>query len=108
MRIGKVIYLPIKKLETREKYNQQRLDYHRELQDEFRSSFKITGVESYKVRYGDNAWTIAKKQGVPLWLLKRYNPDLFSTQFQPGDRIIVPVIEALNSKDNAAAKLISD
>ena len=96
VRIGKVIYLPIKKQETKEKYNQQRLDYHRELQDEFRSNFKIAGVETYKIRYGDSAWSIAKKQGVPLWLLKRYNPKLFSAQAQPGDVINLPVIDTLS------------
>ena len=98
VRIGKVIYLPIKKQETKEQYNQQRLDYHRELQDEFRTNFNISGVETYKIRYGDSAWSIAKKQGVPLWLLKRYNPQLFNTQSQPGDEISLPIIDALKQK----------
>jgi len=95
VRIGKVIYLPVKSTAQREKFNQQRLDYHRELQDEFRSRFKIPGVETYKIRIGDSAWSISIKQRVPLWLLKRYNPKLFTTQLQPGDVISLPVIERL-------------
>ncbi|GMR06677.1 MAG: hypothetical protein BMS9Abin25_1294 [Gammaproteobacteria bacterium] len=95
VRIGKVIYLPVKSTAQREKFDQQRLDYHRELQDEFRSRFKISGVETYKIRFGDSAWSISIKQRVPLWLLKRYNPKLFTTQFQPGDVINLPVIERL-------------
>ncbi len=95
VRIGKVIYLPIKNTPQREKFNLQRLDYHRELQDEFRSRFKITETEDYKIRFGDSAWSISIKQRVPLWLLKRYNPKLFTTQLQLGDVISLPVIEAL-------------
>lgn len=95
VRIGKVIYLPVKSTAQREKFDQQRLDYHRELQDEFRSRFKISGVETYKIRFGDSAWSISIKQRVPLWLLKRYNPNLFTTQLQPGDVISLPVIERL-------------
>jgi len=106
VRIGKIIYLPVKKQEQQEKYNQQRLDYHRELQDEFRSNFKIAGVDVYKIRFGDSAWSISLKQGVPLWLLKRYNPKLFSTQSQPGDTISIPVIETLAKDDQGEEKLI--
>ncbi|HDH15168.1 MAG TPA: LysM peptidoglycan-binding domain-containing protein [Gammaproteobacteria bacterium] len=95
VRIGKVIFLPVKSTAQREKFNQQRLDYHRELQDEFRSRFKISSVETYKIRFGDSAWSISIKQRVPLWLLKRYNPKLFTTQLQPGDVISLPVIERL-------------
>jgi hypothetical protein len=106
VRIGKVIYLPVKKQEQQQKFNQQRLDYHKELQDEFRTRFKITGVESYKIRYGDSAWSISNKQGVPLWLLKRYNPKLFGTQSQPDDTIILPVIETVASNEKNGAELI--
>ena len=95
VRIGKVVYLPVKNDAQREKFDQLRLDYHRELQDEFRLRFKIAGVDMYKIRYGDSAWSISIKQGVPLWLLKRYNPKLFTTQSQPGDEINLPDIERL-------------
>ena len=95
VRIGKVVYLPVKNTAQQEKFDQQRLDYHRELQDEFRLRFKISGVETYKIRSGDSAWSISIKQGVPLWLLKRYNLKLFTTQSQPGDEIDLPVIETL-------------
>lgn len=100
VRMGKIIYLPVKKQAQKEQFNQQRLDYHQELQDEFRTRFKIAGVESYTVLSGDSAWSISNKQGVPLWLLKRYNPKLFSgTQSQPGDTISLPVIETVAGDD---------
>ena len=106
MRIGKIIYLPVKKQEQKEQFNQQRLDYHQELQDEFRTRFKIAGVETYKIERGDSAWSISIKQAVPLWLLKRYNPKLFGTQSQPGDTIILPVIETVASNDNNGTELM--
>ena len=106
VRIGKIIYLPVKKQEQKEQFNQQRLDYHQELQDEFRTRFKIAGVEAYKIERGDSAWSISIKQAVPLWLLKRYNPKLFGTQSQPGDTIILPVIETVASNDNNGTELM--
>lgn len=106
VRIGKIIYLPVKKQEQKEEFNQQRLDYHQELQDEFRTRFKIAGVETYKIERGDSAWSISIKQAVPLWLLKRYNPKLFGTQSQPGDTIILPVIETVASNDNNGTDLM--
>ena len=106
VRIGKIIYLPVKKQEQKEQFNQQRLDYHQELQDEFRTRFKIAGVETYKIQRGDSAWSISIKQGVPLWLLKRYNPKLFGTQSQPGDTIILPVIETVARNDKNGSELM--
>jgi membrane-bound lytic murein transglycosylase D len=101
--LGRVIYLPVKNEEQKDNFNVQRLAYHRDLQDEFREHFQITGVEQYRVRSGDSAWKISVKQDVPLWLMKRYNPDIFSVQLKPGDRINLPVIETASSK---AGKLI--
>ena len=106
VRMGKIIYLPVKKQAQKEQFNQQRLDYHQELQDEFRTRFKIAGVETYTVLSGDSAWSISNKQGVPLWLLKRYNPRLFSgTQSQPGDTISLPVIETVADDDKNGTEL---
>jgi LysM repeat protein len=98
--IGRVVFLPVKNQQQREKFDQQRLDYHRELQDEFRERFRITSVDEYKVSYGDSAWEISIKQAVPLWILKRYNPDIFSGKLQPGDRLKLPVIESLVEEEN--------
>ena len=107
VRIGKIIYLPVKKQAQKEQFNQHRLDYHQELQDEFRTRFKIAGVETYTVLSGDSAWSISNKQGVPLWLLKRYNPKLFGgTQSQPGDTINLPVIETVAGNDKNGTDLM--
>jgi len=102
IRIGQVLALPIGDDAQRDAFDRQRLDYHRELQDEFRSRYRISGVEEYQVRSGDSAWTIARRQEVPLWLLKRFNPDLFKRRYMPGDVIALPLIEALEAEDRLA------
>jgi len=96
--IGKVLKLPIRNKAQRDAFDRQRLDYHRELQDEFRARYRITGVEDYTIKSGDSAWSISHDQEVPLWLLKRFNPKLFTVQPHPGDVIKLPVIEALQRK----------
>lgn len=93
--IGKVLKLPIKSQAQRDEFDRQRLDYHSELQDEFRSRFRITGAEDYSIQSGDSAWIISRDQQVPLWLLKRFNPKLFTVQSHPGDVVKLPVIETL-------------
>lgn len=51
------------------------------------------GVETYAVRTGDSAWTIATKgQGVPMWVLAAYNPDVRLDNLRPGQRLNVPVL----------------
>lgn len=52
------------------------------------------GVESYRVRTGDSAWTIARHaQGIPMWVLAAYNPDVRLERLVPGQALQVPVLQ---------------
>lgn len=49
--------------------------------------------EFYKVRTGDSAWTIARKQyGMPVWMLDAYNPSVDLDHLRPGQELMVPVL----------------
>lgn len=48
------------------------------------------GVERYRVRSGDNLWTIARRHQVSVSAIKRYN-GLRSTRLQPGQTLSIPV-----------------
>ncbi len=51
------------------------------------------GVEAYRVRTGDSAWTIARQaQGIPMWVLAAYNPDVRLERLVPGQALQVPVL----------------
>lgn len=49
--------------------------------------------ESITVRTGDSATSIARdQQGIPLWLLQTYNPEVNLDRIRPGQDLLVPVL----------------
>jgi len=75
----------------------RRKDYHVTLQRQFFASYRIQGVENYKVRSGDNVGSIARRQyATPVWLLRQYNPELDFNRIQIDQEIIFPVLEQVN------------
>jgi membrane-bound lytic murein transglycosylase D len=68
-----------------------RAAYHRALQEEFFTRFRIEGVREQQVRTGDSLWSLAQREtDLPVWLLRQYNPDLDFANLHPGVNVIVP------------------
>jgi membrane-bound lytic murein transglycosylase D len=79
---------------TPEVFEQQRLEYHRTLQEEFFAAWVVTHTTDHQIRRGDSVWYLAnKKFEVPIWLLRQYNPDIDFGALPSGAALIVPVIE---------------
>lgn len=97
VRIGKTIRLPIKDQATKKRFEQKRLAYHHNLQQRYFNRYAITGKKQYRFQSGDNPWTIATAHQIPLWLLKRYNPDIFKSQHDIGNVVILPILQAQQS-----------
>ena len=76
------------------RFEERRLRYHRQLQDDFFQRFKITGQERYRLKSGESLWTLTQKTNVPVWLLRQYNPDTDFTTVRIGTEIVLPKIEA--------------
>ena len=52
------------------------------------------GSEFYKVQTGDSAWIIARSRlGIPVWMLESYNPSVNLDNLQPGQELMVPIID---------------
>lgn len=91
--IGRQVRLDFREV-TPEEFERRRLEYHRTVQDEFFSSFEVTGTETHVLRSGETLWYLAeRKYRVPLWLLRQYNPDLDFSTLQTGTSMVVPQIE---------------
>ena len=74
---------------------EQRREEHRILRVEgyLASRGGSSTTDFYKVRTGDNAWTIARDtQGIPIWVLEAYNPTADLDNLRPGDELMVPVL----------------
>ncbi|MCG6871626.1 MAG: LysM peptidoglycan-binding domain-containing protein [Gammaproteobacteria bacterium] len=97
--IGQRLELPLRDEEQRKHFEQRRVEFHHTLETGFRENFVITGIESYRLRSGDNAWSIAEEHEIPLWLLRRFNPDLVFGRTRAGARVRVPVVEPRSAGD---------
>ena len=79
---------------TPEVFEQRRLEYHRDLQEEFFDAWVVTGTQRHVIRRGDSLWYLAnKKFQVPIWLLRQYNPDLDFGALPAGTPLVIPLID---------------
>jgi membrane-bound lytic murein transglycosylase D len=74
-----------------------RRDYHRQLQEGFFATHRISGTENYVVKKGESLWIIAQQHAdLPVWLVAEYNPDVDFGEVRPGATIALPRVEAIN------------
>jgi membrane-bound lytic murein transglycosylase D len=71
--------------------------YHRQLQDAFFATHRISGTDNYTVKRGESLWIIAQQHSdLPIWLVAEYNPDVDFNEVRPGVTIALPRVEAIN------------
>jgi membrane-bound lytic murein transglycosylase D len=91
--IGKRLKLDFSKV-TPEIFEQQRIAYHRGLQESYFARYLIAGTQEHKIRRGESIWALAEKRyNVPIWLLLQYNPDLELGNVRPGLVVNFPLVE---------------
>jgi membrane-bound lytic murein transglycosylase D len=74
-----------------------RRDYHRQLQESFFATHRISGTENYVVKKGESLWIIAQQHAdLPVWLVAEYNPGVDFGEVRPGATIALPRVEAIN------------
>ena len=74
-------------------FEAQRYEFRKEIEEDFFASFSIQGVDIYEVKNGDNIWTLCLNElDIPLWLLKKYNPDMQVDALKLRQKIKYPVI----------------
>ena len=79
---------------TPEVFEQRRLAYHRDLQEEFFAAFAVSGTRMHTLRRGDSLWYLAhEKYEVPIWLLRQYNPALDFGSLPAGTAMVIPTLE---------------
>ena len=82
----------------KDQFEQRRRNYHQRLQEDFFAANRIVGTEVHVVRRGESLWTIAQKYpGVPIWLLRQYNPDVNFDDVRPRAQLVMPLIQSAAS-----------
>ena len=81
---------------TAQKFEEQRYEFHKEMEEDFFESFVIQSTDIYEVKNGDNIWSLClNKLEIPFWLLKKYNPKTDFASLQAGRKIKYPIVAAL-------------
>ena len=94
--IGKRLKLDFSRV-SREIFTERRVAFHHELQEAFFSDYHVVGVSEYKVRRGDSVWRLMRRNDIPMWLLRQYNPGLDPDSLQVGMELLFPKLQARNS-----------
>ncbi|MEZ4280112.1 MAG: LysM peptidoglycan-binding domain-containing protein [Myxococcota bacterium] len=88
-------------------FERVRVEYHRELQEEFFAEWEIEGTAVHKVGPGDSIWTLSTRRfAVPIWLLRQYNPDVDLDALSTGTQITVPKLRQRNAETSAREGLV--
>ncbi len=77
-------------------FEDKRLDYLQETEEEFFSAYKIVGKKNYRVLPGDTLWDLChNKFDIPLWLLHRYNSTINLIQLHNDQELIIPLVRQI-------------
>jgi len=93
LRLDEPVKIPLDNT-SRERFEERRFEYHKEIEEDFFDSYRVENIEIYKVKRGDTIWKLCEDVfEVPLWLIIKYNPQLKFNSLQPIQEVLVPVVE---------------
>jgi len=92
---GEKLLLTFDKLSTRQ-FEDKRLDYLREIEDDFFSAYTVVGQKTYRVNNGDTFWDLCYNRfEIPMWLLERYNSSLNLSKLKSPQELMIPILKAI-------------
>jgi hypothetical protein len=95
------IKIPFVKV-SREAFEERRFEYHQRIQEDFFAAFQVESLSPYQVKSGDSLWSLANETfSVPMWLLKRCNPEIDFGALHPSQKLRIPVVEKREDSDAA-------
>jgi membrane-bound lytic murein transglycosylase D len=93
IRLNDTVKIPLEKI-SKEAFEERRFEYHKEIEEDFFASYRVKDVEIYRIKDGDNIWTLCQEVfELPFWLIYKYNPDLVFQKLSPSQELLVPQVE---------------
>ena len=90
LEIGRRVQLDFREV-SRADFEKKRLEHHRTLQRTFFERYEIVSTQTHRAQRGESLWWLAEKHfGIPLWLLRQYNPDLDGQNLRVGTPLTAP------------------
>ncbi len=85
-------------------FEQNRYEYHKRLQEDFFSVYRISALVPYRIQHGDNFWTLCQtKFDIPMWLLNNCNPQLDFAELRVQQQVMIPVVEKIAKSEDTPA-----
>jgi len=92
IRTNQKIKIPLLKT-TKEEFEEKRYEYHKEMEEDFFSVYRVDGVTLFTVKSGDNIWTLCQKTfDLPFWLIRKYNEGQNLEALKPGQQLKLPTV----------------
>lgn len=96
IRVDQIIKIPLDKVD-KDSFEEKRYEYHKEMEEDFLAAYKIDGINHYKIKKGDNIWTLCKEEfELPFWLIKKYNSEVDFGNLKPSQQLVIPVVESVS------------
>jgi LysM repeat protein len=90
--IGTALRLDFSKVSATQ-FTQRRLQYHRGLEEAFLRRYRVGEVVTRKLKPGETLISVSREMnGVPLWLLQRYNTHVDPNTARPGTELRIPKV----------------
>ena len=105
LRIHQEVKIPLDRI-PKKRFEEARFEYHQKIQEDFFSAFRVDAVKTYRVKNGDNLWTLCNEVfKTPLWLIKQYNPEVDFGDLRWSQKLVIPVAEKLADGNHGAVVL---
>jgi membrane-bound lytic murein transglycosylase D len=105
LRLNQQVKIPLDKV-SKPQFEEARFQYHQEIQEDFLRAYQIDAVQIYEVQNGDNVWTLCHEIfKLPLWLVKKYNPDVDFYDLRRTQKLVIPLVEERPRNDPATSVL---
>lgn len=92
---GQQLLVPFNNI-TPTTFEEKRLDFLQETEDDFFAAFSVVGQKSYTVAAGDTLWDLCyNKFEIPLWLLERYNSAIDLMRLTRNQKLIIPIVQQI-------------
>lgn len=93
--LGQKIKLVFREV-TEKEFQRKRMEYHRGIEEDFFTTFRVDGVVVHKVRRGENIWYLCNQvYEIPYWLVLKYNPNLDLARLNTKDELVIPIVEEI-------------
>ena len=82
---------------SKEQFEEARFEYHKKIQEDFLSTYRIVSAQAYRVKYGDNIWTLCYEVfKMPPWLVQKYNPEVNVCALKWSQELMIPVVAKID------------